>query len=59
MTEMQRRLGIIGVCVLAGVLLWAGSPAADDGGTGPKMVALLLVFGGLVAAVGTLMTKAD
>ena len=56
---MQRRLGIIGVCVLAGVLLWAGSPAADDGGTGPKTVALLLVFGGLAAAISTLMTKAD
>jgi len=52
MTDMQRKYGLIAVCVLAGVLLWA---VTEPGGG--RMVALLLVAGGLVAAVSNLLAK--
>jgi len=52
MTDLQRRFGLVAVCVLTGVLLWAASPPGFV-----RMVALLLIGGGLVAAVTNLLAK--
>lgn len=55
MTDLQRKFGLIVVAVLVGAVLWLGTP--DD--SPAKMVGLLLVAGGAIAAVTNLMAKPD
>ena len=55
MTDLQRKFGLIVVAVLVGAVLWLGTPEDSP----VKMVGLLLVAGGAVAAVTNLMAKPD
>lgn len=50
---MQRRLGLLGLFVLVGVLIWAGTPE----GSVLKLFALVILGGGLVGLAAVLVQR--